>query len=283
MLASQRGLFEMPRDICYLNSASYSPLPLRTQEAARAAVGRKAAPWTLDASFATREHERARTAAARQMALACEGVEVWPVHTNAAFLARVARHPAFIAGEVDTGFIERHAASLIPTAVPSPDIIEAAAAALTTPPGDDPWHALIGFRSNASPYLQVSVAIGDHTHTVSIDPRRRPASVVRVAGEQLLFVRGEAWRFGIPTATRGSSTESDLDGSVHAPMPGRVVSVTVRQGQSVKKGQSLLILEAMKMELALQAPFDGFVTTLAVAVGDQVTEGAVLVRVAKEL
>src|SRR5579871_798917 len=65
MLASQRGLFEMPRDICYLNSASYSPLPLRTQQAARAAVGRKAQPWTLDASFANHEHERARTAAAR--------------------------------------------------------------------------------------------------------------------------------------------------------------------------------------------------------------------------
>jgi selenocysteine lyase/cysteine desulfurase len=65
MLASQRGLFEMPRDICYLNSASYSPLPLRTQEAARAAVGRKATPWTLDASFANRQHERARLAAAR--------------------------------------------------------------------------------------------------------------------------------------------------------------------------------------------------------------------------
>ena len=41
MLASQRALFEMPRHICYLNSASYSPLPLRTQEAGRAAVGRK--------------------------------------------------------------------------------------------------------------------------------------------------------------------------------------------------------------------------------------------------
>jgi selenocysteine lyase/cysteine desulfurase len=65
MLASQRGLFDMPRDICYLNSASYSPLPLRTQEAARAAVGRKARPWTLDASFANRQHERARIAAAR--------------------------------------------------------------------------------------------------------------------------------------------------------------------------------------------------------------------------
>jgi selenocysteine lyase/cysteine desulfurase len=65
MLASQRGLFSVPREICYLNSASYSPLPLRTQEAARAAVGNKAMPWTLDASFAQRQHERARSAAAR--------------------------------------------------------------------------------------------------------------------------------------------------------------------------------------------------------------------------
>jgi selenocysteine lyase/cysteine desulfurase len=64
MLASQRGLFEMPRHICYLNSASYSPLPLRTQEAGRTAVGRKATPWTLDAAFANRQHERARAAAA---------------------------------------------------------------------------------------------------------------------------------------------------------------------------------------------------------------------------
>jgi selenocysteine lyase/cysteine desulfurase len=65
MLASQRALFEMPRNICYLNSASYSPLPLKTQEAARAAVGRKGAPWTLEPSFANGQHERARAAAAR--------------------------------------------------------------------------------------------------------------------------------------------------------------------------------------------------------------------------
>jgi selenocysteine lyase/cysteine desulfurase len=64
MLASQRDLFDMPRNICYLNSASYSPLPLRTQEAGRAAVGRKGKPWTLDAGFANEQHERARAAAA---------------------------------------------------------------------------------------------------------------------------------------------------------------------------------------------------------------------------
>ena len=52
-------------EICYLNAASYSPLPLRTQEAGRAAVGRKGRPWTLPASFANEQNERARTAAAR--------------------------------------------------------------------------------------------------------------------------------------------------------------------------------------------------------------------------
>jgi selenocysteine lyase/cysteine desulfurase len=65
MLASQRALFEMPRDICYLNAASWSPLPLRTQDAGRAAVGRKGTPWTLDPDFANGQHQRARTAAAR--------------------------------------------------------------------------------------------------------------------------------------------------------------------------------------------------------------------------
>src|ERR1700722_7160939 len=63
MLSSQRALFEMPRHISYLNSASYSPLPLRTQEAGRAAVGRKQTPWRLDASFANHHQDRGRAAA----------------------------------------------------------------------------------------------------------------------------------------------------------------------------------------------------------------------------
>ncbi|MEH2548037.1 selenocysteine lyase/cysteine desulfurase [Bradyrhizobium sp. AZCC 2262] len=65
MLASQRALFDIPSHICYLNAASYSPLPLKTQEAGRAAVGRKGRPWTLPVAFANEQHERARAAAAR--------------------------------------------------------------------------------------------------------------------------------------------------------------------------------------------------------------------------
>jgi selenocysteine lyase/cysteine desulfurase len=65
MLASQRALFDIPRDVCYLNAASYSPLPLATVEAARLAVARKARPWLIDHDFAAKQYERVRAAAAR--------------------------------------------------------------------------------------------------------------------------------------------------------------------------------------------------------------------------
>ena len=65
MLPSQRALFDIPREICYLNAASWSPLPVATQEAGRVGVARKGRPWTIDPGFASRQHERARHAAAR--------------------------------------------------------------------------------------------------------------------------------------------------------------------------------------------------------------------------
>jgi len=64
MLASQRALFDLPDEICYLNAASYGPLPLATVEAAREAVARKSRSWLIDAAFATGQYERARKAAA---------------------------------------------------------------------------------------------------------------------------------------------------------------------------------------------------------------------------
>ena len=69
-------------------------------------------------------------------------------------------------------------------------------------------------------------------------------------------------------------------GRVLAPIPGRVVSVLVNAGDSVTQGQTLVVLEAMKMELALTAPQDGVVRMINVAAGDMVSDGAELVELA---
>jgi len=65
MLPSQRALFDIPREICYLNAASWSPLPIATQDAGRAGVARKGQPWLIDPALPAAQYERARRAAAR--------------------------------------------------------------------------------------------------------------------------------------------------------------------------------------------------------------------------
>jgi selenocysteine lyase/cysteine desulfurase len=74
MLASQRALFDIPREVCYLNAASYSPLPLQTLEAGRAAVARKGRPWLIDNEFAAQQYDRVRKAAAALINAAPEDV-----------------------------------------------------------------------------------------------------------------------------------------------------------------------------------------------------------------
>src|SRR5690349_11239920 len=64
MLPSQRALFDMPRDVCFLNAAAWSPLPLASQEAGRAAMARKGQPWKLPDGFQRDQYERTRKAAA---------------------------------------------------------------------------------------------------------------------------------------------------------------------------------------------------------------------------
>lgn len=68
-------------------------------------------------------------------------------------------------------------------------------------------------------------------------------------------------------------------GGLEAPMPGKVIAVRVAPGQAVRRGDEVLVVEAMKMENALRAPRDGTVRSLAVAVGDMVSPGVVLVEI----
>ena len=227
-------------------------------------------------------HAPNRQAAARELTAACASVEVWPVRTNAAFLARVAGAAAFAAGDIDTGFIERHAAILIPSTIPSDKVMAAAATALVAEYGaGDVWTSLTGFRSNAAAQMKVDVAVGEYS-VVAVgvaDPAATPVRVAVIDGQRVLFHRGEAWSFGCPSSAQFSGKVAVSDGELRSPMPGRIVSVSVRAGERVAKGQTLLALEAMKMEHALIAPFSGTVAQLPVSVGEQVAENVTLVRI----
>jgi selenocysteine lyase/cysteine desulfurase len=84
MLPSQRDQFDIPRHVAYLNAASWSPLPLATQEAGRIGVARKGQPWRIDNDFAVAQHERARKAAAALIGADAEDVALIPSVSYAA-------------------------------------------------------------------------------------------------------------------------------------------------------------------------------------------------------
>jgi 3-methylcrotonyl-CoA carboxylase alpha subunit len=223
-------------------------------------------------------HAPNRSQAAARLARACADVEVWPVHTNAAFLARAAADPDFVAGRIDTGFIERHASSLIPTAEPAAAVIQAAAAALLPLPSADPWTTLRGFRPNSPADRRVVVEVAGRAYTALPIPAAAPSVVI--GDERVLFLEGEAWPFRTPLAGHVTGMAAG-DGALLSPMPGRIVTVDVVAGAKVTKGQKLIVMEAMKMELAISAPFDGVVESLMTKVGEQIGEGVPLVRIAK--
>ena len=225
-------------------------------------------------------HGRDRRDAAKRLERACAAVEVWPIRSNAAFLALAAGHPDFVAGRVDTGFIGGNLAALVPPAQPSGAVLQAAARALTPSPRAGPWGRLAGFRTNAPRRLRVAVEVGEAVHLVDLEDHEPDLKPVATGGERLLFDRGQAWRFGVPRYTPTDGADAS-DGALRSPMPGRIVSVAVEAGQAVRKGEILVVMEAMKMELRVTADFDGIVEALEVQEGDQVVAGALLGRVVK--
>jgi acetyl/propionyl-CoA carboxylase alpha subunit len=215
-------------------------------------------------------HAPSREQAAQQLAEACRAVEVWPVKTNAGFLARALDHPDFVAGDVDTGFIAARLETLVPSAEP-PDSAWATAAAAAI--GERP---MAGFRLNAAPRLEATLQSGDTVRTVAPGLGGR----VFIDGETtVVFEAGDAFAFAPP---RSAGLEAAAgNGAVTSPMPGRIVGVAVTEGEVVRAGQALLTVEAMKMEHTLIAPFDGVVAELTARAGAQVSEGAVLARLEK--
>ena len=226
-------------------------------------------------------HAPTRTAAALRLSKACAEVEVYPVATNAAFLSRTLAQPAFLAGEVDTRFLEDRLDTLAATSAPSDAAWIAAARALAKPADSGPWQALTGFRLNAPARFDVKLVSGDAARLVEIEPSNAPSCPTWLYRDGVVvFEAGEAHFFREPDPD-SLSGEATGDGAILSPMPGKIVHSPVKVGDSVKKGDPILTLEAMKMEHVLTAPFDAVVASLEVALGDQVVEGKVLARLDK--
>ncbi|MET0250615.1 MAG: acetyl/propionyl/methylcrotonyl-CoA carboxylase subunit alpha [Novosphingobium sp.] len=225
-------------------------------------------------------HRDTREEAIDNLAAVIRESEVWPLTTNLAFLYRLLTS-AFAEGPVDTGFIARGGEALLGPAEPPEEAWRSAARRVRTPAftGQGPWGRLRGFRLNAPEDCRVHVRHKAIGRTVDLaDTEVHSCARVGTFGDTLVaFHEGAAWPFGLRVDGAGGGAASD--GALLAPMPGKVIAVEVAAGDTVTKGQKLLTLEAMKMEHALTAPFDGTVAELNVVSGAQVQVEAVLARI----
>jgi 3-methylcrotonyl-CoA carboxylase alpha subunit len=251
-----------------------------------------------------------RAVALGALARALETTQVAGTVTNIAFLSRLARHPGFAAGQVDTGLIERDLAML--TAAPGDDHLDhavgvtAALVAAAVPEGPlagfaawAPLRRRIDLRAEGgggAPAVSTVVELtGPDAARVEKDgmlflAERGPAGWA-VEGQAALPVVVEGGRIHVfPPDGRGAVSflpDDPLDRAVAAgagadvtlsPMPGLVKAVFVAAGDAVAAGDRLCVLEAMKMEHTLSAGRDGVVAEVLTAPGAQVEAGAALIR-----
>jgi 3-methylcrotonyl-CoA carboxylase alpha subunit len=268
-------------------------------------------------------HGADRAAALRRLADALDGVRVAGVANNVSFLARVARHKAFAAGEIDTGFIARHREALVPAASPVDDTVlalaalgvlrtraaETHAAARATGDPHSPWSRTDGWRLNGDSHdtlvfadgaRQVAVTahfrkgsyvldlpggpvaasgelMADGRLVADLAGRRLRANLVRRGGEWTVFRGAEARTLVLVDRLAAADAGAGGDAKLVAPMPGKIVAVHVKAGDSVVRGQKLVVLEAMKMEHTILAPADGTVERVRFKTGEQTSEGEELV------
>ncbi|MBF8756200.1 acetyl/propionyl/methylcrotonyl-CoA carboxylase subunit alpha [Pseudomonas guariconensis] len=226
--------------------------------------------------------------------------------TNIAFLRRILAHPAFAAAELDTGFIPRHQAELLPAPVALPaDFWQAAAEAWlqgssTLQRHDDPsspWARHDGLRLGLPARSSLHLVSGGQDQAVALE--YSAPSTWQLQGEHLchehnglrrrhlaihrgdaLYLQWNGEMHAVSTFDPIAEAEASHShqGGLSAPMNGSIVRVLVEPGQAVEAGTALVVLEAMKMEHSIRAPHDGTVKALFCQEGDMVSEGAVLVE-----
>jgi len=231
-------------------------------------------------------HAPTRQEAIMDLAANCRTTDVWPVKTNAGFLAKLLLRPEFAAGAVDTNFIAGHLDELVEKPPLTEDGLSAAVHLLVDTAGFAAPDTLAGMRLNAPAVRTVLLSVDGQAVTADLPVDRSPHAdyAQRAAQDQgglIKFDQGHAYRVCL-YRPYGSGAGIAASGDILSPMPGKVIAVAVAAGDVVAEGQKLLTLEAMKMEHTLTAPFDGIVAELNVTEGAQVQVEALLVRIVAE-
>ncbi|MGA8078918.1 MAG: biotin carboxylase N-terminal domain-containing protein [Xanthobacteraceae bacterium] len=248
-------------------------------------------------------HAPTREAALHRLAHALDQTVIAGVRTNIAFLANLCRAGAFTRGEVDTGYIDSHLAKL--GAVPQPRDDAAAASGVAhilkgsaAPNGGhanracetdaaSPWDASDGFQLGAVRTVAVAIIVDGESADAAVayaadGPHvtvggQAPAADANVFGtdrEAYVLRNGRQTRVRLKDFSTSSAAAASGDGVIKAPMHGRVLELLAAVGERVTQGQRLAVIEAMKMEHTLRAPFAGVVRQVSVSTGAQVVESA---------
>ena len=264
-------------------------------------------------------HGTTRAAALARLTAALENSHIGGVANNLDFLARLSRQADFAAGHPDTGLIDREVEALTVADAPDETVLALAAVlslgTLHVPPAGDPFRTLghwqiwgqatrtvtldhhgerhvlrvaargldlfaVNSSSRVIP-VRISGRFKGGCH-VEADGRQSRLQRLEIAKGFTLLVDGRAYDFQIPDPLDSEAETAAGSDRLTAPMPGLIKLVRVRQGDAVAKGDALIVMEAMKMELTLAASRDGIVETVLVAEGDQTAEGAVLLMLKPE-
>ena len=293
--------------------AEFTRAPLRIDSGIR--QGDTITPWYDPMIAKLVVHGPDRATALGRLTAALDQCRIAGSTTNLEFLAALSRHAGFRAGEVDTGLIARDLAELtapppLPPAAPALAAL-AALGLVDRAEGTDPWDNLTGWRgwSNAESFFTLihdsasldlrithlgarrfHVACGETAVTLTLldhqdnalryvaDGLQANAHLALTPQRISLFMAGRKHDF-TPEDPLASAAQDHAGGdAILAPMPGLVTALRCAAGDHVAKGDTLAILEAMKMEHILTAPRDGMVAEVLVATGDQVSDGTLLVR-----
>lgn len=191
---------------------------------------------------------------------ACAKTSTHPVKSNAAFLKAILKTDNFRAGKVDTGFIAAHDLSAKRLR------LQKLAKKIGPKAGSGPFDQIDGWRLNLPNRTVMHAYVDGEVTELPLRAGQQHTGIVRAGAT--------AVRVGMPADLLGAALGAN---AVTAPMPGKIISMLVKAGDSVTADQPLVIVEAMKMEMTLKSPRDGTVSDVSGQAGDLVEDGQALV------